>query len=342
MPIKLKDLAVICSSVGNIIDWLLKLGLLLNLSGCACKFCESGTFGFRKDSSYGTDGCCWRCSNKSCNKKVSLRKGTWFENHNLTLEKILHITYFWVYKCNQDFVIHELEICQRTITDWYNFAREVCTVYLENHGSGVVGGPGKVVEIDESKFGKRKYHKGRRVDGVWVFGGIERDSKRCFFASVEDRSADTLVSLIKEHIAPGTTIISDCWKAYSSLGKEGYQHLTVNHSLNFVDPDTGAHTNTIESTWRALKRSLPRNGTQKTLYDSYFSQYCVRKSVLLDSPDPFLKFLELIREVYNPQFVDVTAGRKRPKETTSTELTSKHRRPLLSVDQNTSLDDFQL
>lgn len=40
-----------------------------------------------------------------------------------------------------------------------------------------VGGPGKVVEIDESKFGKRKYHKGRRKDGVWVFAGIERDTK---------------------------------------------------------------------------------------------------------------------------------------------------------------------
>ena len=33
------------------------------------------------------------------------------------------------------------------------------------------GGPGKVVEIDKSKFGKRKYHPGRSVDGHWAFGG---------------------------------------------------------------------------------------------------------------------------------------------------------------------------
>ena len=32
------------------------------------------------------------------------------------------------------------------------------------------GGPGTVVEIDESKCGKRKFNRGKKVDGVWVFG----------------------------------------------------------------------------------------------------------------------------------------------------------------------------
>lgn len=75
-----------------------------------------------------------------------------------------------------------------------------------------IGGPGKTVEIDESKFGRRKYHRGHRVEGQWVFGGIERESGRCFLVPVEDRSAETLVGVIKEWILPGTTIISDCWK----------------------------------------------------------------------------------------------------------------------------------
>ena len=191
---------------------------------------------------------------------MSIRQGSWFSNSNLTLETIVLLTYFWVYRTEQEFVKHELGISHTTIVDWYNISREVCISILEKFSQQIhVGGPGKVVEIDESKFGKRKYHEGRRVDGVWVFGRIERETKNCFFKCFHDRTANTLISIIKEHILPGTTIYSDCWKAYNSLNSECFSHLTVNHSVNFVDPETGTHTNTIESTWRALKKSLPQN-----------------------------------------------------------------------------------
>jgi hypothetical protein len=39
----------------------------------------------------------------------------------------------------------------------------------------MVGGPGIEVEIDESKFAKRKYHQGHRMGMKdWVFGRIEK------------------------------------------------------------------------------------------------------------------------------------------------------------------------
>lgn len=34
------------------------------------------------------------------------------------------------------------------------------------------------MEIDESKFGKSTYHQDKRVDGVWVSGGIKRKIKK--------------------------------------------------------------------------------------------------------------------------------------------------------------------
>ncbi|GFT02996.1 putative transposase-like protein [Trichonephila clavipes] len=106
-----------------------------------------------------------------------------------------------------------------------------------------LGGEGKIVEIDENLFGKMKYGKGKRVKGNWVFGGVQRDSEKCFFRVVPNRTKVELLSVIPEWILPGTTIISDCWRVYKCLSDEGYRHLTVNHSLTFKDPETSAHTN---------------------------------------------------------------------------------------------------
>ncbi|GBO22405.1 hypothetical protein AVEN_18621-1 [Araneus ventricosus] len=97
------------------------------------------------------------------------------------------------------------------------------------------------------------YLLGKRVVGRWVFGGVERGTNNCFFAVVENRTSEVLLSVIEDHILPGTTVMSDCWSSYQCLSDEGFVHLTVNHSMYFVDPDTGAHTSSIEGTWSALK-----------------------------------------------------------------------------------------
>ena len=62
-----------------------------------------------------------------------------------------------------------------------------------------------------------KYNKGRKKVGVWVFGGVERGTKRCFLVPVPNRTRPTLLAIIKEWILPGTTIISDEWGAYKCL-----------------------------------------------------------------------------------------------------------------------------
>lgn len=43
-----------------------------------------------------------------------------------------------------------------------------------------LGGPGKIVEIDETKIGHQKYNRSRIITGHWLFGGIERDSIKYF------------------------------------------------------------------------------------------------------------------------------------------------------------------
>jgi hypothetical protein len=43
--------------------------------------------------------------------------------------------------------------------------------------------------VDETKTGKRKYHRGHYVDGVWVLGMIERTGmKRIRLYVLDDRT----------------------------------------------------------------------------------------------------------------------------------------------------------
>jgi len=297
-PMRLKDVYDITRTNSVLFDFLRSHNVLFSFDGL-CDRCADGHMHLVHDSSV-SDGLKWRCTNRRCNFKMSLRMHSFFSASHLSISVITEIIYLWVHKCSQEFVMHETGISKRTMVDFYNFLREVCSVILQEH-SEPIGGPGKIVEIDESKFGKRKYNKGRRVDGVWVFGGIERDSDppKTFFVPVSDRSAATLIPIIKRWILPGTTVLSDCWKAYSSLEREGFIHETVNHSVHFVS-DSGTHTNTIESTWNALKKSLPKFGTAKDMYNSYFAEYCIRHKYINVANDKFLEILRLISLVYNP------------------------------------------
>jgi len=142
---------------------------------------------------------------------------------------------------------------------------------------GPIGGLGKVVEIDECKIGRRKFERGRVVEGSWILGLIERgcpENYRLEICPDNKRDKDTLLSLIKKNIKPGTEIHTDCWKGYIGLEAEGYIHKTVNHSEQFVDSVIGAHTQNIESSWRSMRRNLSRGGVHKAKLDEHLCEIC--------------------------------------------------------------------
>ena len=88
--------------------------------------------------------------------------------------------------------------------------------------------------------------------------------------TVPDRRAATLLPIIQGSIRHGTTIMSDMWAAYGGIQAMGYAHLTVNHTYEFVDPITGAHTQNVENSWKNAKQSnKKRNGTHRSMLDSY-------------------------------------------------------------------------
>ena len=58
---------------------------------------------------------------------------------------------------------------------------------------------------------------------------------------LQTRDAATLLPIIRSHVAPGSVIHSDQWRAYSQVARlpTVNAHHTVNHSLNFIDPSCG-------------------------------------------------------------------------------------------------------
>jgi transposase-like protein len=213
-----------------------------------------------------------------CNYQKSIVAGSWFAGQKLGLDIICYLTYLWLVipHPRHRFIMQQVHVSHHTVVDWASFCREVCVYWLQQR-SEVLGGPGVVVEIDEAKIGHRKYNRGRLVDGKWVFGGFERGSKRCFIVPVPSRDAQTLLSVIRDWIAPGTTIMSDCWRAYDCLGSEGFVHQTVNHSQNFVDPNTGAHTQNIERLWRDVRGGIPRFGGRKHHLVGYLAEFMFKR-----------------------------------------------------------------
>lgn len=241
-----------------------------------------------KKTNDSKDGYVWRCRKihkiiKDNNTytvkdvKLTIRHHSWLVDTKLELEIVLELIYLWSQGFSPSEIKHELKVSNKTVTEWTNFFRESC-IYSVMENSAAIGGNGIEVEIDESKFGKRKYHRGHRVEGQWVFGGREKyNKKQIFMIPVHNRKESTLIPIIKKWIKPGSIIHSDCWKAYSKLSKIGYTHVTVNHSKEFVNTSSAACTNSIESDWRHAKLQMPSYGTHIGDHAGYLAEFMWRR-----------------------------------------------------------------
>ena len=65
-----------------------------------------------------------------------------------------------------------------------------------------------------------------------MFGLVQRDTGdfRLEICPGNKRDSRTLLALIEKHVEPGTTIFTDCWRAYNGLTELGFPHYTVNHT----------------------------------------------------------------------------------------------------------------
>lgn len=125
------------------------------------------------------------------------------------------------------------------------------------------------VEVDETYIGPRgqsiyrrhpellgnkvrKGGKGPAFMKTTVMGFRQRDGKVRAFV-VKDNRRNTLLPKVWENVMPGSTVYTDALGSYRGL-RQSFVHKMINHAEKYVDGKV--HTNSIESFWGVLKRTI--------------------------------------------------------------------------------------
>jgi transposase-like protein len=229
-----------------------------------------------------TDGYFMNCY--ACKKKQSVRAGSFLTKSKLSIKQLLLLIYLWVMKMPVKQTSVMLGLSQNTVVDWNNMIREICSAKFVRETNPQLGGPGKIVQIDESVIYKPKYNRGHAMNepAKWIFAMYDVEKKIGAIEFVENRSADVLLPIITKYVLPGTEIHSDQWAAYGGIASlpvyPPYTHKTVNHKRHFKDPSTGVHTNNVEAYWSSIKRRFKSlNGTSRMLTASYLDEHMYRE-----------------------------------------------------------------
>ncbi|XP_067123955.1 uncharacterized protein [Centruroides vittatus] len=201
-------------AIDNAFEFAVKLGIQQIESTCST--CDK-----TRKIHYGSERNECRLTCSSCAVKYSVYEGT-FKSKCGRLSWGCILSFIWHYLCLEcGATISALAsgISRKASVDWSNHIRLVMMISLSNTMTSFkIGGPNKIVEIDETVICKRKYEKGRLSKSTkWVVGGICRQDGNCFICQVNDRSEQTLNWIVYKYVNSGSLIITDEWKGYNHI-----------------------------------------------------------------------------------------------------------------------------
>lgn len=151
----------------------------------------------------------------------------------------------------------ELGVQYRTAWHMLHRIREAC-----DRGDFTLA---EIVEVDETHIGGKESNKhevdklkaGRGAVGKTPVVGARERGGKVKAKPVARTGSATLIPFVESHVQPGATVHTDDAAAYAALPTifNQFQHETVAHTRGeYVRGE--AHTNSIESVWAVLKRSI--------------------------------------------------------------------------------------
>ncbi|CAJ0573377.1 unnamed protein product, partial [Mesorhabditis spiculigera] len=238
---------------------------------------------------------CWRCLDSST---CGVRRDNWFQSTRIQFAVALKLIFYWAHGEQKTVNMREeLKVSNRTVIEWKNHLREVCTAkILKERGSGQqLGGPGMTVEVAVITT---RQASSRAVEQL-LFGAICRENKTNFATIVPDRKTSTLLPLIRENIAAGSRIIGkDLAHGQKFILDDEYEFKVVGEQSGSGRPNTGA-PETVGRMWEKFEESFRnRHGTSEKYLDGYICEELWR--LRLDGADPFEAILADIKEFWPP------------------------------------------
>ena len=198
----------------------------------------------------------YRC--RDCRSHFSVRTGTVLAESRLPLHKWLLAIYMLTSARKgipSTQMAREMGITQKSA--WF-LAQRIRETWLDKSNDDETSSPVQVDECfvggkEQNKHAGLKLHRGRGSVGKVAVIGMREHNGNVTARPIANVRGATLKGFIKDNVDQGATVITDNFRSYMGLAKEGYVHKTVNHSVGEYVRDQ-AHTNGIESFWALLKR----------------------------------------------------------------------------------------
>lgn len=256
----------------------------------------------------------YKCREKTCHKKFTVKVGTIYENSKISLR-----TWFAaIYLCTSSKkgisslqASRQLGVTQKTAWFILHRVREM----LKEKAPQMLT---KEVQIDETYVGglERNKHiskrspkgtKGRSLESKTPVIGIVETGGNVVVKVTEWVNKKEAKKLIDKHVEKGSTMVTDAYAMYAFLSKgTEFSHVVVDHSKGEYVRG-GFHTNGIENFWSLLKRGIIGIFHQISPWhlqrycDEFAARYNSRKlkdnerfDLVLQNSDGRLKYEQLI------------------------------------------------